>query len=74
MVVYIWGMCVHEILEDKKRMKKVMCANSNFQKREILRKYMIAECAKNKVKLTNEEISFFIAKMMEDISESVMAV
>ena len=65
-VVQDYGMCMI-ILQNEKRMRKVRDAKTYFKKRDILRNYLIAECAKFRIKLTSDELSYYVEKMMLEV-------
>lgn len=59
-----WEIC-EKILYNSKRRQKLRNAKSNIERWKMIRKYIIGECALQKIKLSDEEISDLTAEILE---------
>lgn len=62
-----WEIC-EKILYNPKRRQKLRNARSNNEKREMIHRYIVADCAKLKLKMPSEEMDYITAEILERLS------
>lgn len=58
---------IHAIKSNKKRVDKLLNLNGCLARRKQAKQYVIAECAKQKVKLPNDKIVFAACRILSDL-------
>lgn len=61
---------VDNIIDNKKRRKKIDAANSFIEKLAVIRRFVVAEAAAQKVHLTDDEITWYAHKIYRQMSSA----